>query len=137
MEDGKKYYAKQWEDQYSCTAAFGMPESVSGEFNPFAFTPSYFICGKGATSTKKGEECTSASDCPSSESGINARCECVPGEGLMRCGVLNMDEEYTEYIEKFKEYYEATTDCHSSRDMDAICQERDLLFAYMCEMKEA
>ena len=48
-----------------------------------------------------------------------------------------MDEEYTEYIEKFKEYYEATTDCHSSRDMDAICQERELLFAYMCEMKEA
>mmetsp|Transcript_13586 Transcript_13586/g.15755 ORF Transcript_13586/g.15755 Transcript_13586/m.15755 type:complete len:246 (-) Transcript_13586:123-860(-) len=92
-------------------------------------------CAPALKSKNKGQPCNFDSDCPTSDSSVNASCKCS-FSGALICDISGGDSEWTDAFDKFQAYIEKTKEYHSSEYMGS-CMESQEYRDWFCAEFEA
>ena len=104
-------------NHFLCKSGYANDAILSG-------TEEYGKCGSKVQSLKAGQECSSASNCPTNISAVSSGCLCAPSEtGKKYCRYETGNFEWENVVKKFKSYIDATNSCHKSRGLDHPCDQ--------------
>ena len=83
-------------------------------------------------SLKKGQPCSSDSDCPTADTNVNVACLCGHNaKGTKYCDIGRGDDEWLDAFDKFQKYIERTKDCHASEGFGS-CKNNQYYKPYKC-----
>ena len=123
VKKGSTIYAKTEDDTLVCKDGFAWLKSVSGSYKYKTganFEAGDYKCGKSVTSKNAGKECSSSSDCKTSQSDVKAVCACSYGSSKSICGILTGNSEWQDYFEALVKYYDETKNCQNAQDFQAV-----------------